>query len=187
MPKDSFLKSLAGAPSVLLSAFWLSRFHCMYAQLHRFQSLPHWLRMAYSSGAALIFLMAGPATNVATLGAVYETLGKRMLAVYLFTIVIGSVLLAVVFDAMYGNFGQDIAAAGENCGLPHQVSSGVLLIVLGLFAFEAIRDKLKAMMTKTPTTSMVTVPVNGMTCGGCVRRLTGVLEELDGAENVVVT
>ena len=41
-------------------------------------------------------------------------------------------------------------------------------------------------MMKTPTTSMVQSPQR-MTCGGCVRRLTGVLEELDGAENVVVT
>ena len=43
------------------------------------------------TGAALVFLMAGPATNVATLGAVYRTLGRRPLAIYLSTIIVGSV------------------------------------------------------------------------------------------------
>ncbi|TFH27609.1 MAG: hypothetical protein E4H00_09385, partial [Myxococcales bacterium] len=51
------------------------------------------------TGAALVFLMAGPATNVATIGAVKRTFGGRVLAVYLGTVVIGSVGLAYLYDA----------------------------------------------------------------------------------------
>ncbi|MGB7475702.1 MAG: permease, partial [Polyangiales bacterium] len=51
------------------------------------------------TGAALVFLMAGPATNIATIGAVKRAFGGRVLAVYLATVVIGSVGLAYVYDA----------------------------------------------------------------------------------------
>ena len=119
MPKDSFSQVAGwGAIGVAIGVLAVSipLYVCTTASVPIAAAL---VANGMPVGAALIFLMAGPATNVATLGAVYETLGKRMLAVYLFTIVIGSVLLAVVFDAMYGNFGQDIAKAdGENCGLP---------------------------------------------------------------------
>ena len=50
------------------------------------------------AGAALVFLMAGPATNVATIGAIYRGLGVRSLAVYLATIIVGSMTAAVAFD-----------------------------------------------------------------------------------------
>ena len=48
-------------------------------------------------GAALVFLLAGPATNVATVGAVYRSFGGRALAVYLVNIIVGSMLGAWVF------------------------------------------------------------------------------------------
>ncbi|MBW1762507.1 MAG: permease, partial [Deltaproteobacteria bacterium] len=51
------------------------------------------------TGAALVFLMAGPATNIATIGAVKRAFGGRVLAVYLATVVIGSVGLAYLYDA----------------------------------------------------------------------------------------
>lgn len=48
-------------------------------------------------GAALVFLMAGPATNVATIGAVYRTLGRRALVVYLSTVIVGSIVCGWLF------------------------------------------------------------------------------------------
>lgn len=53
-------------------------------------------------GAVIVFLMAGPATNAATVGAVYRGLGARQLAVYLATIVVGSVAGGLLFDAWFG-------------------------------------------------------------------------------------
>ena len=42
------------------------------------------------AGAALVFLMAGPATNAATVGALFRAFGGRVLAVYLGTLIVGS-------------------------------------------------------------------------------------------------
>jgi len=52
-------------------------------------------------GAALVFLMAGPATNVATIGAILKAFGRRTLAIYLGVIVIGSVAFGWAFDRVF--------------------------------------------------------------------------------------
>lgn len=54
-------------------------------------------------GAVIVFLMAGPATNAATIGAVYRGIGGRALAVYLATIIVGSLLGGLLFDWLLGD------------------------------------------------------------------------------------
>ena len=49
-------------------------------------------------GAALVFLLAGPATNLGTLGLLTRQLGRRTVAIYLTTIVVISVLMGLMVD-----------------------------------------------------------------------------------------
>ena len=51
-----------------------------------------------SPGAALVFLMAGPATNVATLTVVKKVLGTRTTLLYLLSIIIGALGFALLID-----------------------------------------------------------------------------------------
>lgn len=53
-----------------------------------------------SPGTALVLLLAGPATNTATISLVGKILGRRPLIVYIVTIVIGTLLFAFVTDAL---------------------------------------------------------------------------------------
>ncbi len=53
-----------------------------------------------SPGAALVFLLVGPATNIATMVIVARDLGRKSLAVYLLCIVAVSVLFGLGADAM---------------------------------------------------------------------------------------
>lgn len=57
----------------------------------------------FSVGAAIIFLMAGPATNMATIGAIYKGFSRQAFAVYLSTVIIGSMVAASIFDAWFPN------------------------------------------------------------------------------------
>jgi uncharacterized membrane protein YraQ (UPF0718 family) len=57
-----------------------------------------------SPGAAMVFLLAGPATNVAGLVVLRAEFGLRFLLTYLASIVVTSVVLGVAFDAMVGRF-----------------------------------------------------------------------------------
>ena len=54
-----------------------------------------------SAGAAFVFLSAGPATNTVTIGVVKKMLGTRSLAIYLGSIVIGSILFGLGLDAIF--------------------------------------------------------------------------------------
>ena len=53
-----------------------------------------------SPGTALVFLLVGPATNVATMVVVARTLGRRSLVLYLGCIVIVAVLFGLLTDAL---------------------------------------------------------------------------------------
>jgi uncharacterized membrane protein YraQ (UPF0718 family) len=55
-----------------------------------------------SPGAALVFLLAGPATNVASLVVLRAEFGLRFLVTYLLSIVVTSVALGAAFDTLVG-------------------------------------------------------------------------------------
>ncbi len=56
-----------------------------------------------SPGAAMVFLLAGPATNAAGLVVLRAEFGLRFLVTYLVAIVVSSVALGVAFDALAGS------------------------------------------------------------------------------------
>ena len=59
----------------------------------------------------MIFLLAGPATNLATIAVIRGFLGGRVLAAYLFSIAAFSLLCGTLLGPLYGIFGMDPAAS----------------------------------------------------------------------------
>ena len=62
-----------------------------------------------SPGAAMVFLLAGPATNLASLTVVSRMLGSRSTAVYLTTIVACSLGFGLAVNALYAALGLDVS------------------------------------------------------------------------------
>ncbi len=62
-------------------------------------------------GAALVFLLAGPATNVGTIAAIGRYLGRRMMVIYLGSIVVTSILLGIFLNAVYSSMNINPTAA----------------------------------------------------------------------------
>ncbi len=54
-----------------------------------------------SAGAAFVFLSAGPATNIVTIGVVKKLLGSRALYIYLGSIVVGSLVFGLGLDYVF--------------------------------------------------------------------------------------
>ena len=85
-------------------------------------------------GAALVFLLAGPATNIATLSMVGGMLGKRALAIYLGSIVVCSLALGMATDMLYYVIGISAqAVAGQTAEIipyPVQLTAAALLAAL---------------------------------------------------------
>lgn len=61
-----------------------------------------------SPGAALVFLLAGPATNAATVTLVGRFWGRTATTVYLVSIAVCSLVLGVLTDLLYQLAGWDI-------------------------------------------------------------------------------
>lgn len=139
------------------------------------------------TGAALVFLMAGPATNVATLGAVYRGFGLRPLLTYLGTIVVGSVALGMLYEPLLG--GLAIAEMAEHEHQPWwAVAAGVVLVAsFAWFIFEDLQTMFSRFKARRATAATHELPITGMTCNGCASRLQRVLGKQEGVETAVVS
>lgn len=139
-------------------------------------------------GAAIVFLMAGPATNVATMGAIFRRFGARTLVVYLIVIIAGSMGFAVAFDWLLLAVPTTGEIAHEGHGAWWALASGVTLV--GLITWFAVDDLRGWLRRRSPVTDSaaaeVRVPVRGMTCGGCASRLERALLNTDGVQSAVV-
>ncbi|MCP4036571.1 MAG: hypothetical protein GY733_06515 [bacterium] len=138
-------------------------------------------------GASLVFLMAGPATNVATIGAIYRGFGGRQLAAYLGVLIVGSIGFGALFDSA-------INPATVTHHIQHQdhqtwwaVASTLLLV--GLITRLAVLDLVHFVRERSAGSARdkVEVSVEGMTCGKCARKVEGALLGLEGVTSAVVT
>lgn len=84
--------------------------------------------------AALVLLLVGPATNLATMGIVLEYLGKRVLAIYLTGIAACSLIAAAILAGIYARIGpMQLRGVTEDAGATLgalSIGGGVGLTVL---------------------------------------------------------
>lgn len=89
-----------------------------------------------SPGAALVFLLAGPATNAATLSMVTAMMGRRSTAIYLAAIIGCSLSLGALTDVIYHAWGiSPVAMAGEAAELiPETIKQLAAVTLLAMIA-----------------------------------------------------
>jgi uncharacterized membrane protein YraQ (UPF0718 family) len=94
-----------------------------------------------SPGTALVFLLAGPATNIAALAVLIRILGKKGVVVYLASIAVVSVLCGLALDGIYFAMGLSamatIGVVAET--LPHWLMLGATGVLLLLSALILVR------------------------------------------------
>ncbi|RHW74716.1 SO_0444 family Cu/Zn efflux transporter [Colwellia sp. RSH04] len=87
-----------------------------------------------SPGAVLVFMLAGPATNIATLGVVGSELGKRAVFSYLTGVIGVAVLFGFLTDMLVAHYNFSVAPMiGEHHEvLPHWLSQGSAILLVFL-------------------------------------------------------
>jgi uncharacterized membrane protein YraQ (UPF0718 family) len=89
-----------------------------------------------SPGAALVFLLVGPATNVTSLFVLVGMVGKRATSLYLATIAVVSVLCGLLVDEVYSHLGLSARGlagqAAEMVPPALEIAGAVLLLVLSV-------------------------------------------------------
>lgn len=141
----------------------------------------------FPPGAALVFLLAGPATNTATIAAIASSFGRRALAIYLATIIAFSIAFGLAFDAMF-----PAAVAGHVHGEATWWSVAAAVALLGMLGGFALADVRRWWAARSPARAepgevLVACAVDGMHCEGCMARLDGVLRAAEGVHEVHVT
>ncbi|WP_094752037.1 SO_0444 family Cu/Zn efflux transporter [Psychromonas sp. CD1] len=87
-----------------------------------------------SPGAVLVFMLAGPATNIATIGMVNKEMGKRALGAYLFGVMSVALLSGILVNYLVDNFAfaivPQVGIEKDLLALPIVYTSGIVLAIL---------------------------------------------------------
>lgn len=106
-------------------------------------------------GAALVFLLAGPATNVATMGVVRQFLGGRVLATYLVSIACVALLVGWAVNGLYPLLGLTPTTRVDEHALhahgtdPLSAVSGALLLLLAVIRCRTLCRRFLAARCRT--------------------------------------
>jgi uncharacterized membrane protein YraQ (UPF0718 family)/copper chaperone CopZ len=140
-----------------------------------------------SPGAALVFLMTGPATNAAALATIWKVLGHRATISYLLTVALTALVSGFLLDAVAGP--QLLEHVHQSHAmLPGWFESGsavVLLAVLGVAVATARRGEHHA-APAVEQGAATAFDIKGMTCHHCAETVRRVIAEVPGVTMVDV-
>lgn len=150
-----------------------------------------------SPGAALVFLMAGPATNAATITVLNKVLGKKTMWAYLLSIISGAIVFGLLIDNFlprewfaFGGLHHHMTGHEGHWELPNWLKWGSsislsLLIINGyLQKYLSSKKEVKTKDVEVQKEEKL-VMVYGMSCNHCknsVEKHIGALQNIDVAE-----
>ena len=112
-----------------------------------------------SPGAALVFMLTGPATNIATMGVIKEQLGMRSLIAYMTGVIVTAIACGLSLNQLYASYGWELQismmAHGESYSLWRQLAALLLCVLLArvwvqpLFGGKAVKVKEPEMVEST--------------------------------------
>lgn len=154
------------------------------------------IALGVNPGAAFVFLMAGPATNVATITVLNKVLGTRTLITYLVSIICGAMaaglIIAYLLPAEWFTMSGVMSCCHHGGTQIDTLSlvSGILLVALivGGYIVKLVQSR-KAMReiaaVKQSEAQVATITVGGMTCSHCKANVERAVMAVDGVESAV--
>ncbi len=166
-----------------MMAFGIPLYVCASGSIPLAASL---LAKGISPGAALVFLIAGPATNAAVITVISKMIGKKALAIFLATLALGSLIAGAALDGIAGLFPLLMPDPAHQCahdriGVIGTVS-GVAMVLL--LAYHLLRPLWARAFAKKGSPDMFKLRVPDMTCQHCVGTITKAVTGLPGVKGV---
>ena len=185
VPDDFFAGVLGGGilSMLVMMAVGIPVYVCATASVPIAAAL---MMKGISPGAALVFLMTGPATNAATITTVWKIMGRRIAGIYLASVAASALAAGLILDALFRGSGSHSMAHAHWMlpGFVNTISAFALLAVLG-YAF--IRPaKVGAVAETGGAGRTVRISIEGMTCNHCANAVRRALLESRGVESVAV-
>jgi uncharacterized membrane protein YraQ (UPF0718 family)/copper chaperone CopZ len=149
------------------------------------------LMKGLAPGAALVLLMAGPATNIATMAVIGNTLGKRSLWVYLGTIIGGALFFGILVNEFLPREWFTGAMLSMDHLHDHQTgwfkwasSAFLMLLILNGYVMKLLSTRKERRKDKEKANNMkkniLQYRVEGMTCDHCKATVENGLKDLEG-------
>jgi len=139
------------------------------------------LAKGFSPGAALVFLIAGPATNAITLSFVRTKLGRRSFYIYLVSIIITAIILGIVFNFVWAQMSgtpEFIAGAGKIIPFPVKLVSAFALFLIIINALFRKTEKI--------LDADLEIKVPDIHCRNCKMTLEENIKKINGVEKISV-
>ncbi|MGV6817840.1 MAG: SO_0444 family Cu/Zn efflux transporter [Thiotrichales bacterium] len=141
VPADFLARWGSGLPAMLMMALiGIPMYVCATASTPIAAGL---LMAGISPGTALVFLMAGPATNVSTLGVIGKELGRRPLIAYLSGVIVVALIAGLVVDALIAYWQIDIRTQLTHAHIVPDWLAAISLAILAVVASNALWKKKK--------------------------------------------
>lgn len=138
-----------------------------------------------SPGAALVFLMTGPATNAAAITTIWNLMGKRTTVIYLGTVAVLSLVFGVLLDTIFTASGVGVEP-GMSWMLPDYAKTIAAVILLAVLFAAILRPYLKKSGPTPQGEGVITLSVKGMTCDHCANTIREALFAIPGIESADV-
>lgn len=140
-----------------------------------------------SPGAALAFLMTGPATNAATIATIWKVMGKRTALAYLLTIMGASLASGLLLDYIFAFKGAVAYVPDTYALLPGWLTIGSAVVLLAILAYAVGKPILLRKRLNVASESPAAVlAVTGMTCQHCLETVRKALLSCTGVKAVDV-
>ena len=151
-----------------------------------------------SPGATLAFLIAGPATNAATIATVWKVLGRRTAVLYLLTIATSAIGGGLMLDWLFASLQATVPYMAEHY---HEAMGGSWLttfwavLLLGVIAYSYIAKprpetdfpaESDAEDSGRQSAQRLELSIGGMTCSHCAAAVANALRECRGVASVHV-
>ena len=194
VPTDSLAPYIGGGIFAMLAmiAIGIPLYVCATASIPLAVGFIH---MGASPGAALAFLIAGPATNAATIATVWKTMGRRTTVLYVFSVALSALIAGLSYDAfvtLIGHSGFAVASHHHHEGEMGGMSGLFTILLFAVIVYSVLEVKLLGLLKGMRSAPVpverphVTLSVKGMTCSHCAARVRRELEQTAGAGNVEV-
>lgn len=140
-----------------------------------------------SPGAALVFLVTGPATNAAAITTIWKVLGKGTTLIYLAVVAIAALASGYLLDRIITVSDVGLGHDGHSI-LPGWTGTGSAVLLLLILMYAALEPHLKRdrRMQSGASEADLKLKIAGMTCNHCVANVKRALSENKGVEQVSV-
>jgi len=141
-----------------------------------------------SPGTALVMLMAGPAANFASITVISREMGRRAAAIYLGSIIVGSILFGLLIDLILPSSWFALpsgAHAGGHAAGFSWFSTGCSAVLIVLLIIAGISEKLHK-HSHNITQDTMEYKIKGMNCQHCRASVEKGIAALDGVTSVTV-